>query len=884
MISPVGRRIGVYEIRSRIGAGGMGEVYRARDTKLGRDVALKILPPALMTDPNREARFEREARILAALNHPNIAAIYHVEKADDSSGSEQGVLALVLELVEGQTLAERMMHGAVPIAETLAIASQVAVALEAAHRKGVVHSDLKPANIMITPVGSVKVLDFGLAEIARDATASELSQMATVTHARTHDGTVAGTPAYMSPEQARGHAVDRRTDIWAFGCVLYELLTGRAAFARATMSDTIAAILEREPDWAALPRSTSPAIHRLLRGCLEKDRGARVQHMAAANETLTDTLHDLQSLKPWPALTGTRLTIAAVVLAGLAVAAVIALPTFRDALGQPPAQSPLAHAVSPIHRQLTFAGNVRQAALSPDGRSFAYTSAGRLLIQEISGGPAAEVARTQLGLAGVMKPRWSPGADRVAFVDSTDAGHVLRVVSKHGGMPRTVAEVTPSVHAAWSPDGARMALVGEHAPGTVTIIDVATGSLVGSVDLSGLHYAHDIDWHPRLDRLAILERDAGERWVIWIATPDGGEARPVYTDGQAISSICWSPLENVVYFLRSQNEAAELLALDLRATSSPTARVLMSGLSAGGSLTLSVDGRSLLYVRRTASANLARLDLTRPSDAPQFITHGTRRFSSPRISPDGRWIVARVGASPRTRLVKFPVTGGEPIPLTSGENFDGAPAWSPDGRSIAFSSIQAGKGAVWLMRADGTHLDELRNSRPSVNLLTTWTPDGRVMWQEVTNGNQMNYRIRELSGGGESMMLSGNRDGWVFLPEFSPSGKEVAVFWTPAQGTRGLYVLSWPALDARLLTQADYWPAGWSADGSSLVTTGENGVWLVSAKDGRSTRLARLSLAADEVGDVAPGGKYLVVSVLDESADAWLIQSFDQQAAMEVRH
>ena len=251
-----GRRLGGYEIEKLIGRGGMGEVYRARDTKLGRDVAIKVLPRVFTSDPNRLARFEREARLLASLNHPHIGAIYGTVESD-------GIRGLVLELVEGATLADRAAKGPVPPVEVIAIARQIADALEAAHNKGIVHRDLKPANITITPDGHIKVLDFGLAKVfargdggATDVLISEVSGTAF------RAGALIGTPAYMSPEQARGHAIDKRTDIWAFGCVLYELLTGRQAFVGASVSDTVAKILEGQPDWKAMPATVPPALVR----------------------------------------------------------------------------------------------------------------------------------------------------------------------------------------------------------------------------------------------------------------------------------------------------------------------------------------------------------------------------------------------------------------------------------------------------------------------------------------------------------------------------------------------------------------------------------------------------------------------------------------------
>src|SRR5262245_54604176 len=271
-----GQRLGAYHILDLLGAGGMGEVYRARDTRLGRDVAVKVLPRLFSADPERLARFEREARLLAALNHPHIAAIYGFEEA-------AGVHALVLELVEGPTLAERLQRGPLPIAEAMRNARQIADALEAAHERGIVHRDLKPQNIKLKPDGTVKVLDFGLAKgTMTAANGGDGSPAPTASITRTRDGVILGTDSYMSPEQSRGHAVDKRTDIWAFGCLFYEMLTGRAAFAGKTISDTLAAVLNQEPDWQALPADTPPGVRSVLRRCLKKDPADRLHDIADA--------------------------------------------------------------------------------------------------------------------------------------------------------------------------------------------------------------------------------------------------------------------------------------------------------------------------------------------------------------------------------------------------------------------------------------------------------------------------------------------------------------------------------------------------------------------------------------------------------------------------
>ncbi|HYX20899.1 MAG TPA: protein kinase, partial [Thermoanaerobaculia bacterium] len=313
-----GSRLGPYEILSPLGAGGMGEVYRARDARLGRDVAIKVLPAAFAADAERLARFRREAQVLASLAHPNVAHIYGVEEAD-------GVDALVLELVEGETLAERIAGGPLPVDESLEIARQIADALEAAHERGIVHRDLKPANVKITPQGKVKVLDFGLAKaISGDPSSPDATQSPTITAAATQAGVVIGTAAYMSPEQARGRTVDKRSDIWAFGAVAYEMLTGRKAFEGETISDTLAAVLRADVDWSALPAETPVATRRVLKRCLDRDLKTRFHDVADARIAMDEAPDTAVAATPsnariaarrtalWPALAAALLVLAAV--------------------------------------------------------------------------------------------------------------------------------------------------------------------------------------------------------------------------------------------------------------------------------------------------------------------------------------------------------------------------------------------------------------------------------------------------------------------------------------------------------------------------------------------------------------------------------------------
>ena len=431
--SMIGRRLGPYEIQGVIGAGGMGEVYRARDTKLGRDVALKLLPKLFAADPERVARFQREAQVLASLNHPHIAAIYGLEESN-------GVQALVLELVEGPTLADRIARGPVPLDEAVPIAQQMAEALEAAHELGIVHRDLKPANIKLRSDGTVKVLDFGLAK-AFDPPRGvvNVSQAPTRSPAMTRMGMILGTAAYMSPEQAKGRAVDKRSDIWAFGCVLFEMLTGNRVFGGEDMSDTLASILTKEPSWSLLPSETPPSIRRVLRRCLEKDRTRRLADLADARLELGESFTDdpasegpappgsttMRRWLPWSIAAACLVTL--VWLAGLRVLGRRAADTavYRSSillpgrLGTPRSRLGASVALSPDGRRLAF------VASDTTGRS-------QLWIRALDGLVAQPLADT----ADAWSPFWSPDSRWLAFVQK---GRLKKVYAS-GGQPVTLCD------------------------------------------------------------------------------------------------------------------------------------------------------------------------------------------------------------------------------------------------------------------------------------------------------------------------------------------------------------------------------------------------------------------------------------------------------------
>ena len=447
-----GSRLGPYEILAPLGAGGMGEVFRARDSKLGRDVALKILPTSFVQDPERVARFQREAQILASLNHPHIAAIYGL----DESG---GTSVLVLELVEGETLADKL-RGAprgLPVAEALAIARQIADALAAAHEKGIIHRDLKPANIKVTEDGRVKVLDFGLAKDVGTSSGSGAGPAGlspTLTLAATQAGVILGTAAYMSPEQAKGRSVDKRTDVWAFGCVVFEMLTGRRAFDGEDVTDTIAAIVRGEPDWSAFPGDTPDHIRLLVKRCLEKDRRTRVSDIGVARFVLTEAIASSPPAAPSaPAIdvrSGRRAAIAASIglAAGIAVTAAVVWGFARLAPDRPPQTSRFA-IVPPPSELLNLQGGDRVVAISPDGSRIVYRggsqSQPQLFVRTVDQLDAKP-------LAGAGDPRYpfiSPDNKWIGFFSTGD----LKKISMSGGPALTLCQINGAPRGAtWAPD------------------------------------------------------------------------------------------------------------------------------------------------------------------------------------------------------------------------------------------------------------------------------------------------------------------------------------------------------------------------------------------------------------------------------------------------
>jgi serine/threonine protein kinase len=446
--SQVGKQLGSYKIVSLLGAGGMGEVYQAHDTKLGRDVAIKVLPSAFVHDAERLARFQREARMLAALNHPNIATIYGLEQSDD-------VHYLVMELVAGQTLAERVSAGSLGVKEALEIGGQIAEALEAAHEKGVIHRDLKPANVKVTLEGRVKVLDFGLAKAFAGDGGLDISNAPTLTAVGTQEGRILGTPAYMSPEQARGKPVDKRTDIWAFGCVLYELLTGKEAFRGETVSDTITAVLEREPDWQAVPPATSGKIRDLLRRSMQKDSQHRLRDIGDARIEIEEALVPRAMAELTDAAKSIRVRWRGALLWGgallLLLSAVTSIAVWNRKSSSPMVWGAVSRIAITLPPSQPLAGlEIGLAvALSPDGTHLVYV-ARQGGIQQLYLRPLAGLeAKPIPGTEGAIQPFFSPDGQWLGFF----ADGKLKKIPASGGASISLGDGADPRGASWGSQG-----------------------------------------------------------------------------------------------------------------------------------------------------------------------------------------------------------------------------------------------------------------------------------------------------------------------------------------------------------------------------------------------------------------------------------------------
>jgi len=817
-----GTRIGAFEVVGVLGAGGMGEVYRARDTGLKRDVALKILPASFASDPDRLARFQREAEVLASLNHPNIAAIHGLEESN-------GTRALVMELVEGPTLADRIAQGPVPIDEALPIAKQIAEALEAAHEQGIIHRDLKPANIKLRPDGVVKVLDFGLAKalepisgVGVDATASP-----TITSpAMTRMGVILGTAAYMSPEQARGKAVDKRSDIWAFGCVLYEMLTGRRVFEGEDIAETVGAVIHKEPLWNVLPPRTPTHLRTLLQRCLQKDLKKRLPHIGVARMEIDDTPADgappfyvATDLPQQRASSQVRVAWSATAVA-VAGAIVLAIMTYRDGN----TDDVLVTRTSILPPAGVGWANVPPntgVALSPDGRRLAFlgtdASGTRLWVRPID----AVAAQPLAGTEGVVLAAWSPDSQFLAFV----AGGTLRKMDASGGPAITLVGKPTNFGLAWgpqddilfAPDGRgplfRVSASGGQ-PSPVTMLDPASGETGhgGPFFLpDGRHFLYAARTTSSIDDVSL-----------YVGSLDAADERRLLLQDAYNAQYA----SGYLLFTRDATLMAQpfdTARLELTGEAVPLAEQLrLGGVTRRGAAVSTSQVGTLVYQTGLA-AGPSQLTWYDRAGKPLGTLGEPADHLSIELSPDGTRVLAGLADASRrsSDLWIYDVRRGLRTRFTFDPSSENMGVWSPDGSRVAFNSERAGRLDVYMKAASGVGAEQLLAADDQNKWPYSWSPDGRLIaYHNGTgsgSGSGLNRNLWMLPSTGDakpSAFLETSFD--EFRPRFSPDGRWLA-YASDESGRREIYVMSFPdrAGKWQVSTAGGDWPR-WRRDGREL--------------------------------------------------------------------
>jgi len=720
-----GSRLGPYEILAPLGAGGMGEVYRARDPRLRRAIAIKVLPDTFASDPQRLERFEREAQLLASLSHPNIAAIHGFDEAD-------GRHFLVLELVAGETLAERLTEGPLELEEALNVGRQIAEGLEAAHERGVIHRDLKPANVKITPEGKVKVLDFGLAKaLGAESSTPDLSRSPTVAPQATSTGIILGTAAYMSPEQARGKPLDKRTDVWSFGCLVYETMTGRQAFSGETVSDTIVAILGREPDWQALPATTPAKIRDLLRRCLQKDPARRLRDIGDARIEIEEALTEPAATTVAPIGEGRWRRARRALPWGLTVfAAVVAVAAVW--MRRPAPTRPLAVKQFTLSLPMTYPMGILATlsaptfVLSPDGSRFVYVarrgSDTELHLREMNRLEETPIPGTESGAA----PFFSPEGRRIGFF----ARGKLKTVDLASGDVATLCDARWAWAGTWAADESLLFVPGSAAgiwrvsarggePRVVVAPDFAQGERSyrfpevlpgGRAVLYTLIRTRGGSASPDTS-IAVLELSTGKRRVLVEAGSNAHYAATghlVYARAGALLAVPF-----------------DLAKLEVTGLPKPTGEdVLTDPGSAAAQFTLSGDG-TLVYVPGSVQASRGNIVWVDRKGVAEAATDTTRSYGYPSVSRDGRRMAFAIAEGANTDIWVLDLHRGSLTRLTSDAAIDLRPTWTPDGERVTFGSNRAGPMDLYWTRADGSEPEKVLLTAPLAQQPTSWSPDGR---------------------------------------------------------------------------------------------------------------------------------------------------------------
>lgn len=868
-----GSKLGPYEIVSSLGAGGVGEVYLAQDARLGRSVAIKILPEQFSSDAQRMARFDREAKLLASLNHPHIAAIYGLEESN-------GVRALVMELVEGPTLAERIKQGPLPPDEALPIAKQIAEALECAHERGIVHRDLKPSNVKITPDGAVKVLDFGLAKaLEGDVSAVDISTSPTLSHAATQAGILLGTAAYMSPEQARGKKVDRRADIWAFGAVLYEMLTGRAAFIGETISDTLAAVIRGEPDWSALPEYLPPAINRLLRRCLTKDPIQRLRDIGEARITIETVLSGAfeETAGPLGATTSPpslwqRAFPWGVAAIAAAVAIAYGVLYWRASQREPRPVMQLSLSL-PAPLATVFEPNPGSPfALSPDGSQIVFVALVPGKPQQLYLRPFDQQSGTAIpGTENATQPFFSPDGQSVGFF----AQGKLRKVSLHGGPAVQLGEAPVPHGATWTADDT-IIFAPNFGSGLVRI--PATGGtpqILTQPNQKEQEISHR--WPQVLpggkDVLFTIQVGSGSSYDdarIAVLSLETGKWRTLLGGG---SYARYVPPGHIVYARAGSLMAAafDLKRMEVRGAPVPVQEgVVTSALTSGGAEYDVTASGMLAYVPGNAKPPVRTLAWVDRAGNAKILPVPPRVYNAPHLSPDGKQLAVQINDYGDLAVWIYDFARNTLTRLTFGPGISASPLWLPDGRKVIYSTrISSGYPSFRAKLADGSGKEEILFGKefadPGSAPLAV-SPDGKTLFFAAHDpaGTQ---DIEALSLDGSDRIqpfLQGSFN--LAALRFSPDGHWVA-YMTDESGRREICVQPFPGLSGKWMISTEGGEAPrWAPNGREIFYFAGDELMSVDVETRPAFKAGTphaLFSAAGYLGygnyDVAPNGQHFLM-------------------------
>ncbi len=863
-----GTRLGPYTVTEQIGSGGMGLVYSARDTRLNRNVAVKVLPHEFSDDPERMARFSREAQVLASLNHPCIASIYGLEETG-------GMRALVMELVEGPTLAERISRGPIPLEEALPIARQIAEALEYAHDRGIIHRDLKPANVKITPEGRVKVLDFGLAKaIEGETSTADPSNSPTLSHLATRAGIILGTAAYMSPEQAKGKPVDRRTDIWAFGCVLFELLTGKQAFDGETVSDTLAAVLRGEPDWTLLPKNMPGEPRMLLERCLRKESKSRLQSIGDARVVLEDLASkrgteaslDSPEIVPRPIWHSIVYWGVPGLLIGLL------LMWGWMALQGPHVQSPPAERLDVTGVSSDLAS---PAALSPDGQSIAFTeregtmSTSGIYVRRLD----SFEPKLLTGTEGGQSPFFSPDSHWIAYVGTQG----LMKVSVNGGTPQFICPAASDAEAAWGPDGTIVVAYGIHEgktwPGLLRVPSAGGEPQVLTTILpSEKERVHSVpSFLPDGDTVIFTVRTDTSYRIDSVSLRSGKRQ----TIMENASAAKYSPTAHLLYQAQPGPDLAAVPfdPTTLKVTGSPV--ILVSGVESGGfdgRMAYDLSGNGTLIYSLGAATYQSRsvVWVDRKGEVTPVLKQ-TGTWAQPRLSPDGSQLLLRE-IKTDCDLWTYDLRRQVLTRLTfDSDNHD--PVWTPDGRQLTYVIPAGSPLGVVSKPADGSGPPALMFSNSRDFRHMSWCANGRLLGltkHEKKTNEIWVYSKDDPAGPKPFIQGQFNADD----PQFSPDGRYLA-YTSDESGRLEIYVRPYPGPGGITQISNDGGDAPvWSRDGRELFYLNKGRLMEVSVRAQPELSVSKPTTLfqgtfTDDIGteyDVAPDGKRFVMIHPPESA------------------